>query len=169
MPAQVLRNTKLQSQTLQRQKTSTFREPLRNGNDGITDRKEILTRDEDYWRGAGMDHSLDQRAAATSASDLCDDNLGIEWQDWPHSAECYSARMPKYGRLSKCVGKARDACLGPKAKAAFEPGRPFLRGLFARCAGVHVDFHAHRHFNNLRSFPGHSNLPFWRPSRATQS
>jgi hypothetical protein len=27
--------------------------------------------------------------------------------------------------------------------------------LFARCAGVHVDFHAHRHFDNLRSFPGH--------------
>jgi len=32
-------------------------------------------------------------------------------------------------------------------------------GLFANCAGVHVDFHAHRHFDNLRSFPGHSGLP----------
>ena len=40
-----------------------------------------------------------------------------------------------------------------------EPGRSPRCGLFARCAGVHVDFHAHRDFDNLRSFPGHSFLP----------
>jgi hypothetical protein len=40
-----------------------------------------------------------------------------------------------------------------------EPGRSPRCGLFARCAGVHVDFHAHRYFDNLRSFPGHSFLP----------
>jgi hypothetical protein len=34
-----------------------------------------------------------------------------------------------------------------------------LKGLLARCAGVHVDFHADRHFDDLRSFPGHSFLP----------
>jgi hypothetical protein len=33
------------------------------------------------------------------------------------------------------------------------------RGLFTRCASVHVDFHAHRHFENLRCFPGHLSLP----------
>src|ERR1700757_963302 len=29
----------------------------------------------------------------------------------------------------------------------------------ARSAGVHVDFHADRHFHNLRSFPSHSGSP----------
>ncbi len=29
----------------------------------------------------------------------------------------------------------------------------------ACCAGVHVDFHANRHFNDLRCFPGHFSLP----------
>ena len=51
-----------------------------------------------------------------------------------------------------------------------EPGRSPRCGLFARCAGVHVDFHAHRYFDNLRSFPGHSFLPsilgaMWRRSQ----
>ena len=40
-----------------------------------------------------------------------------------------------------------------------EPGRSPRCGLFASCAGVHVDFHAHRHLDNLRSLPGHSGLP----------
>ena len=31
--------------------------------------------------------------------------------------------------------------------------------LLARSAGVHVDFHADRHFHDLRSFPGHSGSP----------
>jgi hypothetical protein len=31
--------------------------------------------------------------------------------------------------------------------------------LLARRAGIHVDFHADRHFNDLRSFPSHSGLP----------
>ena len=46
-----------------------------------------------------------------------------------------------------------------KGKIPREPGRSSRCSLFARCAGVHVDFHAHRHFDNLRSFPGHSSLP----------
>jgi hypothetical protein len=33
------------------------------------------------------------------------------------------------------------------------------RGLLARRAGVHVDFHAHRHFDDLRGSPGHFKLP----------
>jgi hypothetical protein len=50
----------------------------------------------------------------------------------------------------------------PRLEAAsrcWEPGRSSLCDLFARCAGVHVDFHAHRHLDNLRSFPSHSGLP----------
>jgi hypothetical protein len=40
--------------------------------------------------------------------------------------------------------------------------------LFTRRAGVHVDFHAHRHFHNLRSFPTHEGLPstVWHDVRA---
>jgi hypothetical protein len=30
-----------------------------------------------------------------------------------------------------------------------------LAKLFALRAGVHIDFHANLHFNNLRCFPGH--------------
>jgi hypothetical protein len=39
---------------------------------------------------------------------------------------------------------------------ADKPGRsPRCRSLFARSAGVHVDFHADRHFDDLWSFPAH--------------
>ncbi len=34
-----------------------------------------------------------------------------------------------------------------------------LGGLLARSAGVHVDFHADRYFDDLRCFPAHSLLP----------
>lgn len=42
--------------------------------------------------------------------------------------------------------------------------------LLARCAGVHVDFHAHRHFDDLRCFPGHFLLPSigWRERRTAR-
>ena len=42
------------------------------------------------------------------------------------------------------------------------------RLLFTRRAGVHVDFHAHRHFHNLRSFPTHQASPkqCWHDVRA---
>ena len=36
--------------------------------------------------------------------------------------------------------------------------RSSRRDLFARSAGVHVDFHADRHFDDFRSFPGHRGL-----------
>src|SRR6266436_7168575 len=44
------------------------------------------------------------------------------------------------------------------AMALLEPGRSSRSGLLACCAGVHVDFHANRHFNDLRCFPGHREL-----------
>jgi hypothetical protein len=46
-----------------------------------------------------------------------------------------------------------------KQRFAAEPGRSFRGRLFARSAGVHVDFHAHRHFDDLRSFPAHFGSP----------
>jgi hypothetical protein len=38
-------------------------------------------------------------------------------------------------------------------------GQIDLTHLFARGAGVHVDFHANRQFDDFWSFPGHSSLP----------
>jgi hypothetical protein len=37
--------------------------------------------------------------------------------------------------------------------------------LFARGAGIHVDFHANRHFDDLRCFPGHLISPSLRRER----
>jgi hypothetical protein len=54
---------------------------------------------------------------------------------------------------------SQDAGRGSTQELPIEPGRSFRCGLFARGAGVHVDFHAHRHFDNSRSLPGHSVLP----------
>ena len=47
-------------------------------------------------------------------------------------------------------------------------GQIVWRCLLARRAGVHVDFHAHRHFDDFRSLPGHSRgLPLvWRGAHA---
>jgi len=53
----------------------------------------------------------------------------------------------------------QDASHGSTPEWPIEPGRTFRCGLFARCAGVHVDFHADRHFDNFRGLPGHSILP----------
>ena len=67
---------------------------------------------------------------------------------------------------------ASGVCRGSKARLPLEPGRSSRCGLFARRAGIHVDFHAHRHFDNLRRFPGHSSLPrikMARQSRAPKS
>jgi hypothetical protein len=45
---------------------------------------------------------------------------------------------------------------GPQQQAVAGAGQTVsTRLLFTRRAGVHVDFHAHRHFHNLRSFPTH--------------
>jgi len=77
---------------------------------------------------------------------------------------------------SAAIAAAEDACHGPKQQAA-RAGQTVSRYLqvaclrsLARCAGVHVDFHAHRHFDDLRCFPGHFLLPSisWRKSRAAR-
>jgi len=54
-------------------------------------------------------------------------------------------------------GKAH-ACPASNSKLS-EPGRSPWCCLLARCAGVHVDLHANRHFDNLRSFPSHWESP----------
>jgi hypothetical protein len=62
-----------------------------------------------------------------------------------------------------CIGPCPLAAeLGVKAlrsAMARENRRAALAELFSLCAGVHVDFHANLHFNDLRCFPGHSSTP----------
>jgi hypothetical protein len=43
-----------------------------------------------------------------------------------------------------------------RSSGAARAGQTVRCSLFASCAGVHVDFHAHRHLDNLRSLPSHS-------------
>lgn len=50
-----------------------------------------------------------------------------------------------------------EYCLGSSNGACRSRGRS--RWLFARCAGVHINFHAHGHFDDLWCSPGHSGLP----------
>jgi hypothetical protein len=44
---------------------------------------------------------------------------------------------------------------GPQQQVVTGAGQTVSTRLLTRRAGVHVDFHAHRHFHNLRSFPTH--------------
>ena len=46
-----------------------------------------------------------------------------------------------------------------ESRIGYRAGQIDFTRLFACGAGVHVDFHANRHFDNLRSFPGHSKSP----------
>ena len=57
---------------------------------------------------------------------------------------------------------------GPQQQAVAGAGQTVSTRLFTRRAGVHVDFHAHRHFHDLRSFPTHEGLPssVWHDVRA---
>jgi len=43
----------------------------------------------------------------------------------------------------------------PQQRVVAGAGQTVSTRLLTRRAGVHVDFHAHRHFHNLRSFPTH--------------
>src|SRR5439155_4550771 len=57
---------------------------------------------------------------------------------------------------------------GPRQQTVAEAGQTVSTRLLTRRAGVHVDFHAHRHFHNLRSFPTHQACPkqCWHDVRA---
>src|SRR5437879_6366838 len=56
----------------------------------------------------------------------------------------------------------------PQQRAVAGAGQTVSTRLLTRRAGVHVDFHAHRHFHNLRSFPTHQASPkqCWHDVRA---
>jgi hypothetical protein len=64
-------------------------------------------------------------------------------------------RLPR----SPAPGTRRTCPPRLAAEIANRAGRIVQRALLARGAGVHVDFHAHRHFDNLWGLPGHSSPP----------
>ena len=66
-------------------------------------------------------------------------------------AECLEAEYLEVEILKWLAGRLPRL----DARMPIEPGRSYRYGLFARRAGVHVDFHAHRHFDNFRGLPGH--------------
>ena len=78
------------------------------------------------------------------------------------------ALMQAVEKLPRDRTAGSNSCPALSNKLLLEPGRPFRRVLFTRRAGVHVDFHAHRHFHDLRSFPTHEGLPssVWHDVRA---
>jgi hypothetical protein len=47
----------------------------------------------------------------------------------------------------------------PQSAIHLRKNTRFPQALFAGRAGVHVDFHAYRHFDDSRSLPGHFNSP----------
>ena len=95
---------------------------------------------------------------------------GIEWQGFcckkPISADAFNKPIDTHETFENCVIawsdvepdeiQDRTPATARSSRAPPEPGRTFRCGLLARCAGVHVDFHAHRHFDDFWSLPSHS-------------
>jgi hypothetical protein len=72
------------------------------------------------------------------------------WKEWQRETE--PAPVKEAGRREQ-----QHVCHGSQQMNAGAGQIASL--LLARCADVHVDFHAHLHFDDLRSFPGHLGLP----------
>jgi hypothetical protein len=69
-------------------------------------------------------------------------------------------RCKPNNREFRCEASAgRGSKNSTKWDDALEPGRSSRRYLLACGARVHVDFHANRHLNDLRCFPGHQRTP----------
>ena len=69
-------------------------------------------------------------------------------------------RCKPNNRELRCEAAAgRGSKNSTKWDDALEPGRSSRRYLLACGARVHVDFHANRHLNDLRCFPGHQRTP----------
>lgn len=77
------------------------------------------------------------------------------------AVEISSALLDRY--RGRTLGKSNEPrrtpkhCHGPDGIHHRRRGRSSV--LLARSADVHVDFHADRHFHDLRSFPSHSGSP----------
>jgi hypothetical protein len=97
------------------------------------------------------------RPTAKQPRPAASSNMGIGTMDSGEIGFFCFYKMPKHVRqmLNSRAGRLPRL----KQQIAAEPGRSFRGRLFARSAGVHVDFHAHRHFDNLRSFPTHFGSP----------
>jgi hypothetical protein len=88
----------------------------------------------------GFNHAEKRRTAIVEVSVLCRSIVG---------PRCLADRTTPARRGLPATPENRR-CPGQVAAKSL---------LFARRAGVHVDFHADRHFNDLRCLPGHYSLP----------
>ena len=88
----------------------------------------------------GRRHRREPARAVALASGLCGGVCGVCEGELTSRSFSYPNPLP-------FRGAQRDDAL--------EPGRSLQGGLLARRAGVHVDFHPNRDFNDLRCFPGH--------------
>jgi hypothetical protein len=79
------------------------------------------------------------------------------------NAQAHAGLLNVGSRIAEAKVKARPLPQlqgsTPHGLATPGTGLKALRCLFARRAGVHVDFHAHWHFDNLRCLPGHFRSP----------
>jgi hypothetical protein len=129
-------------------------------------------------------HPTTMRGLAASRRETCTQARWAEiWSDGassglvPATKTPSTAVLPNRTRLlpATCSGYICGLRIGTTQLPGSEhqhvagAGQTVFDALFTRRAGVHVDFHAHRHFHDLRSFPTHECLPssVWREVRAS--
>ena len=95
----------------------------------------------------------DRMAAATASSPTAVDAFNRPTMQGDFGKGCLGGRVTS----RRDIFKSRTGRL-PRLEAAERRQSRAERfdGLLARCAGVHVDFHAHRHFDDFWSLPSHS-------------
>ena len=83
---------------------------------------------------------------------------GRRFQQAGNAREVWLSEVLETARFRKVIFRnlKPDACRGSKQQSAARAGQNASMLLLARRAGVHVDFHAHRHFDDFRSLPSHS-------------
>jgi hypothetical protein len=82
------------------------------------------------------------------------DRRSKRWSPEPQTNELKNSEVAAAGVLSSRTGSRHKA-----ASTSMEITSSRVR-LFASRAGVHVDFHADRHFDDFWSLPGHFGSPF---------
>jgi hypothetical protein len=68
-----------------------------------------------------------------------------------------SQTLRRWTPIRSCPGDQEHAASGGPPASIHEDN---VRELLAGGAGIHVDFHANRHFDDFRCFPGHFGSPY---------
>src|SRR6185312_5595524 len=107
---------------------------------------------------AGMVIPVSETTSVNRIPQTCWRKPSTRWLPiWKEKAAGNRAGPANEGRGKPGRREQQHACHGPQQMTAGAGQIASL--LLARRADVHVDFHAHLHFDDLRSFPGHSLLP----------